>query len=204
MAGRINKRATGATLLELTFAMAILTIVMGTLFTLSISIGDTSQIQQVRVTTNDEGRRALLGLIPRLRQAQLDSINTNEMPTDILRFRMPADLDGNGIALDAFNTVELGDEITVRRDTFDQNKDGRGATQLILIDGEAITVLANHLTPDAGPAPIASSDGPVENTAGFWVEAVEDGIAVTIRTQGRSRRGHVLRQTYTQLVTPRN
>jgi len=204
LASRTQYRARGATLLELTFAMAILAIVMGTLFTLSIGIGDTSQIQEIRLTANDEGRRALLRLIPRLRHAQLASINTDEMPSDILRFRTPADLDGNGIALDAFNTLELGDEITVRRDTYDQNKDGQSITQLIMIDGETITVLANHLSPDAGPPPIASSDGTVENTAGFWVEAVEGGISVTVRTQGESRRGHTLRQTYTQLVTPRN
>lgn len=204
MIGLRNTGRRGATLLELTFAMAILAIVTGVLVTLSIGIGDTAQIQDIRVTANDEGRRALLGLVPRLRHAARESINFEDLPADILRFRTPEDLDENGLAVDAFNTLELGEEITVRRDTFDQNKDGRADTQLILIDGEEITVLANNLSPDAGPVPGGDEEEPVENTAGFWVEENNGSVVVTVRTEGRSRRGHVVRQTYTQFVTPRN
>ena len=204
MGGRRKKSALGATLLELTFAMAILATVMAVLFTLSIGIGDTAQIQDVRVTANDEGRRALLGIVPRLRHAQRKSVNFEDMPTDILTFRAPEDQDGNGLAVDAYNTLELGDEITVRRDIYDQNKDGRSDTQLIMIQGETITVLANNLSPDTGPAPVEEGEDPPENTAGFWLEENAGAVVITIRTIGHSRQGHVFRQTYTQLVTPRN
>ena len=54
---RISQR--GVTLLELMMAMSILTVVMGVLFTLSISIGDTAKLQDVKVVNNDEARRAL-------------------------------------------------------------------------------------------------------------------------------------------------
>jgi len=178
--------------------------VMAVLFTLSIGIGDTAQIQDVRVTANDEGRRALLGIVPRLRHAQRKSVNFDDMPTDILTFRAPEDQDGNGLAVDAYNTLELGDEITVRRDIYDQNKDGRSDTQLIMIQGETITVLANNLSPDTGPAPVEEGEDPPENTAGFWLEENAGAVVITIRTIGHSRQGHVFRQTYTQLVTPRN
>lgn len=203
--GRAHGNASpGVTLLELTFAMAIFAIVMGILFTLAIGIGDTTQVQDIRITANDEGRRALLGISPRLRNARAETVNFEEMPTDILRFRTATDLDGNGLAVDQFNTVELGAEMTIRRDTYDQNKDGRSDTQLILIDGESVRVLANNLSPDAAPPPAEEGEVAPENTAGFWVEENAGTVVVTVRTQGRSRRGHVFQQTYTQFVTPRN
>lgn len=200
----IPQSRAGMTLLELTFVMAIMTVVMGILFSLSLSIGDTARIQDVKVTANDEGRRALLSLIPRLRQAQRVSINTLQMPTDILVFRMARDLDGNGLAVNALNQLELGEPITVMRDSDDLNGDGVTMTQLIMIDGDTITVLANNLSPDPGPPPVEVDAAPPENHAGFWVDEIDGRIAVTIRTQGKTRRGHVLRQQFTQLVEPRN
>lgn len=204
MAGAKSAQA-GVTLLELTFAMAILTIVMGVLFTLSLSIGDTARVHDVKISAVDEGQRALLRIGPLLRQAQRTSINLDEMPVDILRFRVPADLDNNGLAVDAENKLELGGEITVRRDKTDQNKDGFSMSQLIMIQGEDITVLANNVSPDTGPTPGASGIDTVPvNRAGFWVEEVSGRISVTIRTQGESRRGHIIRQEFTQLIEPRN
>ncbi len=195
----------GSTLLELMFAVAIMTIVMGTLFTLSFSIGDTAQLQDVKITNIDEGRRALLGIVPRVRQAHRPSVNFEDMPSDVLRFRMPEDIDDNGLAIDRFNTLELGDEIIIRRDNDDLNKDGVAASQLIMIQGETITVLANELSPDEGPDPDWEGNGePPENTAGFWVEVVSGRLTVTIRTEGTTRRGQEIGQQFTQIVEPRN
>lgn len=203
MAGDVRKQ--GSTLLELMFAVAIMTIVMGTLFTLSFSIGDTAQLQDVKITNIDEGRRALLGIVPRVRQAHRASVNYEDMPTDVLRFRMPEDIDDNGLAIDRFNTLELGDEITIRRDKDDVNKDGVAASQLVMIQGETVTVLANELSPDEAPDPEQVVAGEVlENTAGFWVETNAGRLTVTIRTEGTTRRGQKIRQQFTQIVEPRN
>ena len=191
--------------------MAIFTIVMGALFSISRSIGDTATLQEVRLTNVDEGRRALLLLVPRLRQAQKLSINMESMPTDILRFRMPEDLDGNGLAVDGGNQLELGDEITVRRDVGDLNKDGHGSSQLIMLQGDTFTVLANNLSPDEAPNGVGSApsgiqtvDGTEARHPGFWVEVVDGRLSITINTQGESRQGQVIRQRFTQLVEARN
>lgn len=203
MNARRNSQS-GFTLLETMFSMAILTAVMGVLFSLSIGIGDTARIQEVKARSNDEARRALLAVIPRLRQAQGTSINTGQMPGDILTFNMAADVDGNGSAVNVSGNLEVGSQITIRRDSDDMNDDGVGAEQLIMIQGNIVTVLANNLSPDAGPAAVAAGEEPAANTAGFWVEEQVGGVLVTIRTQGTSRQGHVIRQQFTELVNPRN
>jgi len=185
-------------------SMGILTAVMGVLFTLSLSIGDTAEIQNTKVISNDEGRRALLAVVPRLRQAAGSTINTDALPGDVLSFQMPADLDGNGSAVNVGGDLEIGGVVTFRRDTDDLNDDGVTASQLIMVDGDTVTVLANNLSPDAGPEPVADGEPDPENTAGFWAEEVSGGVLVTIRTQGTSRKGHVIRQVFTELVNPRN
>lgn len=194
----------GVTLLELMVAMGILTAVMGVLFTFSLSVGDTAGIQNTKVIANDEARRALLAVVPRLRMAQTTTINKAQLPGDVLSFRMPQDLDGNGTAVNIGGDLELGGAITIKRDADDLNEDGKTLTQLILIDGDDVTVLANELSPDAGPAPVAEGESEPENTAGFWAQEQGGSILVSIRTQGTSRRGHVIRQEFTELVDPRN
>ena len=208
MAAPIRDLESGFTLVELTVAVAILVVLMGVLFSLSLGIGDTAAIQDLKITGNDEARRGLLAVAPRLRQAVRETINLDQMPTDILSFRMPEDIDGNGLAVDSANALELGPEVEIRRDKHDQNKDGMTQSQLIMISGESIRVLANGLSPDLGPSPApASGKGevvPAENTAGFWVAEEEGGIRVTIRTLGTSRRGHKILQEFNQLIAPRN
>lgn len=204
MAARTLPRARGFTLLELTFAVAIMTVIMGVLFTLSLGIGDTAAIQDRKVVMNDEARRGMLAISPRLRQAVRESINFKQLPSDVLIFRMPRDLDGNGLAVDAFNSLELGPSIEIRRDRFDQNKDGIGLAQLIMISGDSIRVLANDVFPDRGPVPDKAGKIPTRNTAGFWVQEEDGNLRVTIRTRGISRSGHLLRHELSQVIVPRN
>lgn len=203
MNGTPNSRS-GFTLLEAMFSTAILTVVMGVLFSLSIGIGDTARIQEIKATANDEARRALLAVVPRLRQAQGTSVNTDAMPGDVLSFNMAADMDGNGSAVNVGGNLEVSSLVTIQRDTDDVNEDGVGAAQLIMLQGDVITVLANSLSPDAAPAPAADGEEPAPNTAGFWVEEQAGGVLITIRTQGTSRQGQVIRQQFTELVNPRN
>ena len=194
----------GVTLLEMMFSVAILTSVMGVLFSLSLGIGDTARIQEMKARSNDEARRALLAVVPRLRQAQFTSVNTDEMPGDVLTFNMADDIDGNGSAVNISGNLEVGTLVTIQRDTDDLNGDGLGAEQLVMTQGDVVTVLANTLSPDGGPAPVEDGVEPAENTAGFWVEEQAGGVLITIRTQGTSRQGHVIRQQFTELVNPRN
>lgn len=195
MGGRAHPTR-GFSLLEVTVAVAIFTVTMGMLFTLSLGIGDAARIQDARIIAQDEARRAILSIAPRLRQAARSSINFDEFPTDVLVFRMPADLDGNGLAVDAFNAIELGPEIEIRRDQYDLNKDGLTMAQLIMVSGESVRVLANNL--------VTESEGGAPENAGFRVEEEEGAIRVTVRTREWSRRGHELRQVFSQAVFPRN
>lgn len=204
MVARILPRTSGFTLVELTFAVAIMTVLMGVLFTLSLGIGDTAANQELKNVNNDEARKAMLAIAPRLRQAVRESINFKQLPSDVLIFRMPRDLDGNGLAVDAFNSLELGPSIEIRRDRFDQNKDGIGLTQLIMISGDSIRVLANNVFPDRPPVPDKAGKIPTRITTGFWVQEEDGNLRVTIRTRGISRRGHVLRHELSQVIAPRN
>lgn len=186
-------------------AMSILTVVMGVLFSLSISIGDTAKLQDVKVSNNDDARRALMNVVPRFRQAESTTINTADLPGDVLTFRMPSDVDGNGTAVNVSGDLEIGDLVTIQRDTDDVNGDGLTNEQLLMTIGDAApVVLANTLSPDAGPAPVADGEEEPENTAGFWVEQQRGGYLLTIRTQGETRRGTLIRQQFTELVKPRN
>ena len=203
MVAETQSRTRGFTLLELTFAVAIMTVIIGVLFSLSLGVGDTAAIQDIKLVINDEARRAMLAVAPQLRQAARESINFDQLPSDVLTFRTPRDLDGNGLAVDAFNSLELSPIFEIRRDRFDQNKDGIALAQLIMISGESIRVLANNLAPDIV---IRDRTGktPSQNTAGFWVEEEEGNLRVTIRTRGITRRGHQLRYQLSQVIVPRN
>jgi hypothetical protein len=192
------------TLLELMISMSIMTVVMGVLFSLSIGLGDTAKLQDVRLRNNDDARRAILAVVPRMRQAQMSSVNTGDLPGDVVSFRMPEDIDGNGTAVNISGELETGDLITIQRDVDDLTQDGLTNEQLIMIEGETVTVLANNLSPDGAPAPVGEGEEIPENTAGFWVEQERGGILLTIRTQGKTRRGNLIRQQFTELVDPRN
>lgn len=198
MKNGIRHTQSGVTLLELMVTMGVFTVVMGILFSLSLSIGDTARIQDTQMTSNDEARRALLAVVPRLRQAQNLSINRADLPGDVLSFRMAEDVNGNGTAVDIGAKLEVGDLVTIQRDVNDVNGDGRTMTQLVMLQGDTATVLANNLSPDV------LMDGNGATTAGFWAEEESGGVRLTIRTQGTSRRGHVIREEFTVLVNPRN
>ncbi|MBI2435003.1 MAG: prepilin-type N-terminal cleavage/methylation domain-containing protein [Candidatus Hydrogenedentes bacterium] len=76
----LHTRAAGMTLMEVMMAVAIFTIVMGALFAITLSIGDTARVQDAKLVTNDEARRALQQLVPELRQAASLSINWTALP----------------------------------------------------------------------------------------------------------------------------
>ncbi|MGC8737027.1 MAG: PilW family protein [Candidatus Hydrogenedens sp.] len=204
----IKRNILGMTLIELTMTVGLMAIVMGALFTLSLSLTDTVQNYNATMTATDEARRALQILIPRLSHASRQTVNWNELPGTVLRFRMPTDLDGNGTCVDVSGNLELGNVVTVQRDTQDANNDGMTDNQLVMIQGNNVTVLANHLF---NPPEVGNPDGTFNDTngngrldRGFFITIDNNTIQVHIDTVGQSRRGHQFVINVEERVVPRN
>ncbi len=211
-----SKRNSGVTLLEVMAATAIMTIVMGALFGLSLSMSDTAKVQDVQITSSSDGRRALLELVPELRQAGRMSINWTDLPGESITYQVAEDADGNGVAVNAGAALELSALRTIQRDVDDLNLDGKTLGQLIMIDsakaeGENITVLANYLVPISETTDSLGVFGPAQDTngngrldQGIWFEPFGSGLLLTVQTQGETRRGHMLISEASAFVNPRN
>ncbi|HOV32224.1 MAG TPA: hypothetical protein PLX23_02525 [Candidatus Hydrogenedens sp.] len=202
------KNKLGMTLIELTMTVGLMAIVMGSLFALSLSLNDTVQTYNTTMTATDDARHALYILIPRLSQASRQTINLNELPGEVLRFRMPTDLDGNGSCVDVGGNLELGDTITIQRDTEDLNGDGLTNNQLVMVQGDNVTVLANHVfsPPESGnpDGSFTDNNGNGRWDRGFFVIAQDNTLQVVIDTLGQSRRGHQFVIHLEESITPRN
>ncbi|HNR30828.1 MAG TPA: prepilin-type N-terminal cleavage/methylation domain-containing protein [Candidatus Hydrogenedentes bacterium] len=204
-------RNRGMTLIEVMFATAIFTVVMGTVFGLALSFGETATVQNAKATAHDEARRALLVLIPDLHQAARLSVNWAELPGERLSYRVATDLDGNGTAVDVNGNIELTSPRVVSRDLEDLNGDGLTAGQLIVVSGGAMRVLANDVSPESEQPNAEGVFGDAEDTngngrmdRGIWFEPWGRGLRVTIQTQGLDRRGRPIRATLQEIVFPRN
>ena len=201
----------GFTLIEIMMVTALMSIVMGALFSIAIAMGDTATVQNVKITGHDEARRALVQLSPQLRNAAGSSINWNGLPGPEVRFRVAQDLNGNGSAVDADGRIELSPERVVRRDSADLNGDALTQTQLVLVEGQKVTVLANELAPglettgaDAIFDPAEDTNGNGRLDRGFWVAPEGENLRITLQAQGKTRRGQTITTEFTQLVRPRN
>ncbi len=195
----MNRR--GFTLLEIMVTTALFTIVMSVIFSMGLGFANSAEVQEIKIITTEEARRALMILAPRLRQAARNSINWDDLPGDNITFRMATDLSGNGTAVDADGAIELTEPLIVQRDVNDANEDGITMTQLVLIDDDNVRVLANSL--ETGPAPEAPG-ADVPANVGFWVRPRNNGLEVTVRAEGRTRRGRVLNTVITEYIVPRN
>ncbi len=190
----------GFTLLEITFAVAILSTVMLILFGIAEAFGNTAQVQRAKVQSTEECRRALLVAVPLLRQAARSSVNFNQLPGPVITFRPAADLNGNGTAVDVSGNLELAGITTIRVDNNDANNDGITTTQLVMVQGNVVRVLANNLVPQTnGPG-----GQPTRETSGFWITPRDTGFEVMVRARGRTQRGLVLDTTMSEYVALRN
>lgn len=189
----------GFTLLEVMLAVAIMTIVFGVLAGLSLGIGNTASAQRARTTATEEARRALQTLAARLHAASAQSVNTANLPGSRLTFRVAADVDGNGTAVNVNGRLELGAPITVGPDTADANRDGVTERQLIMTQGNTSRVLCNNLPPDS-----AVVNNGVPLVRGFWVVPRDGGLDITVQTESRDNRGRPFRVAVTEFVRPRN
>lgn len=203
-----QKTILGMTLIELMMTVGLMTIVMGALFAMSLSLSDTVQTYNATISATDEARRALYFIIPRVSQASRQTINMTNLPGDVITFRMPTDLDGNGTCVDVNGNLELGEPVTIQRDTNDLNGDGITDTQLVMLQGNNVTVLANNVF---YPPEQENPDGSFNDTnnngrldRGFMVIPESNSIRIIIDTVGRTRRGHELVIHIEEKVTPRN
>jgi len=198
----------GMTLLEVMVAVTIFTLVMGTLFSLSISIGDAAQVQETRMITTDDTRHAIIDIVRDLRQASASSIAGT--PGASVTYRVASDLDGNGVAVNASGGLELSATRTIQRDTSDLNGDGLTTSQIILRNGAANTVLANGVPNnedannngvlDAGED--ANRNGRLDR--GIWFTRTGNAVTITLQSQQRLRRGTLFVTTLSETVAPRN
>lgn len=190
----------GFTLVEALVSLAILSVLMASLFGLSIGMGDTAQMLDINVTGNDEARRALIVITRELRQASLKSISG--VPGNALLYQVAEDTDNNGTVLTAAGAVELSAVKRIGRATTGKN--------LVMTSGSTQQVLATNIIPDEDlngngvldAAEDANANGMLER--GIWFQWVGNAVRVTIQTQTDTRRGRHVVATLTETVAPRN
>lgn len=205
---RKNSRASGFTLLEMSVSVAIFTIVMGMLFTLSKGLGDTSRVQMTNVNMADEARRAMIFIDRELRQAQQSSVST--LPSASASYCVAADVDGNGTAVDSTGGLETSTTRRICRDTDDLNHDGIRTSQLVAVNGTQVTILANYLYMNEdynGNKVLDTGEDWNKNGVldpGLWFARVGNAIRVTIQTVGKGPQGQSMIYTLQEDVFPRN
>jgi len=196
------------TLLEVMIAVTILTIVLGILFGLAVSLGDTARVQEAKTTSFDEARKGMIYMARDLRQAQNFGLST--LPADTVTYCIATDVDGNGTAVDMSGHLELSGSRTIRRDVEDLNGDGLTDSQLLLWNGETGMVLANGLLPDEDLNDNGALDAGEDTNGnglldhGVWFERTGGGVLITLQTFGTSRQGHPLVTNMQTTIVPRN
>ncbi|HIJ65534.1 MAG TPA: prepilin-type N-terminal cleavage/methylation domain-containing protein [Candidatus Hydrogenedentes bacterium] len=198
----MNKK--GMTLIEVLFATAILTVVMGTLFILARSLGDTVAVEDAKVTTQDEARAAMYTIIKELRQADDSSIQFEEEYGSFLIYSIAEDVDGNGTAVDVDGNLETGPLRAIAIDFTDYNYDTARETQLLLFTLGPTGYEARVLCNDLAPPEDTDGDGIPELGVSFsrWSS---DSILVTIRTQRQvGTTGPILNSVMSEIIFPRN
>jgi len=189
-------RREGFTLLEVMVSTAILGIVMGMLYVLSLSVAQGVATQDASVTAQDEARNAIMQIVREVRQAASGTVNWAALPGGSVTYRIAEDIDGNGTAVDIGGALELTAPRTLSLDIQDLNGDGLRGNQLILNTGQQIMVLANNVWIEPGSTP---------PSGGFLVEPWGNGLRFTLITQGFAGPNTTsIRTTLREVVVPRN
>lgn len=217
---KVRKRGAqrGMTLIEVMVSVAIFTVVMGVLFGIATSIGDTAIIQNEKVTANQQVRQAMSRMTREIRQATRSGIQG--LPGPSITYQVPLDVDGNGTAVNVSIRRELSQQRTIQRDINDANGDGITATQLVLIapdlvSSQPVQVLANGLLEDEDVNQNqVLDDGEDLNgngilDRGIWFDYDDQRVRISVQTRGFSRQGlggkrQILVSGLTQSVLPRN
>lgn len=201
----------GMTLIELMIVAAVLTSVLALLFGLSLNLQESLAGQEAKMSTQDNLRGAMQYIARELRQSSSGSIAWASLPATTVSYRKADDVDGNGTAVDSGGFLELTPVRTIQRDITDLNGDGVTATQVIMVEGTTVRVIANNvpvsedvdgdLTLDAG------EDSNFNNALdrGLWFEQDGRGIRVTLQTQlVPTPRSSATMSALTEIVVPRN
>jgi len=205
------KRNSGMTLIELVIVVAVLTMLMGMLYTMALTLQRSAGDQESKIATEDDVRGAMQLLVRQLRQSASSSIVWANLPGPSISFRKAEDVDGNGLAVDHGGYLELSGTWTIQRDLEDLNSDGQTEHQVILTNGTQVTVLANGIIPsedgDSNGILGTGEDRNANNALdrGVWFESSGNGVRVTLQAERASGpRGTRMLSTMTTLVIPRN
>lgn len=197
------------TLLEVMMGVSIMTIVMGSLFGMSIAMGDAARLREERSAAFDEARKAMLFVTRELRQASNSSISV--LPAGTITYSVATDMDGNGFAVDVGGNCELSTPRTVTRDVEDLNNDGITDTQVVMTVGDVVLVLANRVMQDEDinrnglldDGEDANENGRLDR--GVWFERTEtNGVRIIMQTRGHTRKGQEVSNRFETTVLPRN
>ena len=201
----------GMTLLEIMITVTVFTVVVGMLFVISNSLSAATTAQDSRTFTQDEARNAMQIIVKDLRQAQAGSINWATLPGATITYRVAADVDGNGTAVNNGGFLELSPVHTITRDTTDLNHDGRTTNQLIFNDGVRVRVLTNDLLVSEDTNNNGVLDGTEDRNGnrvldrGIWFQASGNGVQVLLQTQRRpTPQSALVNSTLRETVVPRN
>jgi len=201
-------RRNGFTLIEVLFAVSLLTVATGALFGLAMGVKRTADAQEAAVRAQEEAGKALQRIVREVTGAA--SATLAPMPGPALSFQDVTDADGNGVALDKDGKVELTAPRTIRRENGDENADGVADNQLLLFRGDAVRVLCNGLSPNEDANgngvldPGEDLNGNNRLDRGIWFESAGKAVRVTIDTQFADMYGHWFTATLSQDVAPRN
>jgi prepilin-type N-terminal cleavage/methylation domain-containing protein len=203
----MNKR--GFTLIEVLFAVSLLTVVMGTLYGVSLAIKRGTDAQEAQMAAGNEAVKAIEFIARDLTQAAQGTI-TGTMPGPAISYQVAADLDGNGVALDKSGKLELSPPHRLGRDAEDVNHDGFGPNQLVLITDKGAQVLATGLVADEDangngsldPGEDKNGNGVLDR--GIWFEQAGKGYWVHVATERKAQQGHVYGARLSRFISPRN
>lgn len=156
-------RNEGFTLLEAMIVTMVLTTVSLALYNINLAMTRAAVHQEHRTTLQDEGRTAMQYMVRRIRMADSGTMETKvdgstslttlgAGETTNVTFQAVADMDGNGVAINADYTMGLTDLMSIGPDYLDANGDGFYEEQLVHLDnsGNVVRVLTNHLADGGG------------------------------------------------------
>lgn len=205
-------RQSGFTLIETMLAVAILSILLAIFAVFLEGVHRTAVLEDAQMTVHDDVRLGMMRVRRELRMAAASSIVWDEdLRTDVLQYRIPFDVDGNGTQLDVNGVVELSETRWFFRDINDVNDDGVSSTQLLWSDGETTRVLAGHLLEDEDKndnnvldsGEDLNGNGVLDR--GLLFEKVGQSVRVTLQAERKgSPQTPAMRSSLEQLVTPRN
>ncbi|MBX3178106.1 MAG: prepilin-type N-terminal cleavage/methylation domain-containing protein [Candidatus Hydrogenedentes bacterium] len=189
-------RRSGFTLIEMLAAISLLTAALGMIWGAWLQASATADVLERKTDATDRAVHAMARISRELRAASRASLSA--LPAAEIAYRIPEDLDANGLPIDADGMPEWSGPRRIGRDYNDANGDGFTASQLILEHPGGVDVIANGL-PAAEPPGVSPSGNP-----GIWFEARDGGILVQLEVVCLTRRAREVPARVAQFIALRN